>query len=239
MRLFRSNPVKTIPMGLQFVGSDSRIAPKKIKAVVQDPCPQQQAEFDRELRTLAGSFPPIEKCDPSSFPTVRAVNYEGNPVDLVSWLNRVYSGELFPSNERIKRQPLLDDASSLTNHELWMRVSEVLSAEFYFTADQPASYKPRVDQMVFRDKADFFGGSWHFFRQYWEPFIDLIEDDGQKDEIRESLRYGVDTASCSRPHKFMDIQGVKNGEKVSTGLKVYIPSRVKENLVDSDRLELC
>ena len=159
-----------------------------------------QDTFDRDLRSHAELFPPIVEGNFASFPEVRAVDYKERPVDLVDWLNRVYRKELFPKNHLIVRHPAIAKPTLLTNHELWLRVSDVLAAEFNFTAKQHAGYKPRISDLVFREKKDFYCGSWSFFRHVWDPFIDLVEDPDQRDEVRESLKYGVDTASFSRPH---------------------------------------
>ena len=196
---FRNLEHNVIPRGLRFFDGNTKIPPVKIKAVVQDFCDKRQQNLDKKILEAVKEFPPIMEADSFTIPKVRAVDFKSNSVNLVEWLNLVYTGHLFSDNPKIRQREPITNPQGLSNHQLWELVSEILIAEFWHTAEQDKEYKPRIDNLVFRDKRDFFAGSWGKFRKFWDPFIDMMDDEATRDEIRESLKFGVDTASFSRP----------------------------------------
>ena len=101
---FRHTTVDVIPKGLRFFSGESKVKPKKIKAIVQDFCQDRQNRLDNLILQQVKDYPDLNESRPESFPLVRAVDFEGNPIDLVKWLNRVYSGDLFPDNNLIDRK---------------------------------------------------------------------------------------------------------------------------------------
>ena len=152
---FKNVNVNVIPKGLRFFEGEGKLKPKEIKAVVNDFCEKRQQQIDKQLLEQIPKFPLIDENDPGSFPHVGGVNYKSEPIDLVDWLTQVKEARLFEDNNLIRRNSLLN-LETLSNHQLWQKVSEIMIAEFHFSCEKPESYKPRIDKLIFRDKKDFY-----------------------------------------------------------------------------------
>ena len=55
-----------------------------------------------------------------------------------------------------------------------------------------------MKDLIFRDKNDFFAGSWNLFKQFWLRFVAEYKDEALKDQLYSTLHYGVDTLSFSK-----------------------------------------
>ena len=190
--------IPNLPKGLQFLTKEMKIKPKIVKAIIKPFCEQLQRELDAKLLDKIANTRPIIPGDVSTYPTVRAVNIDEEEIDLVKWLNEVYAGLRFASNELIQHHEQILDNHSLTNHELWQKVAIILIAEFKWSSKQSMDYKPNMEDLIFRHKSDFYGGVWNAFGDNWQEFIDLLDDEELKDELKETLKFGVDTSSFSR-----------------------------------------
>ena len=50
----------------------------------------------------------------------------------------------------------------------------------------------------FRAKKDFFGNTWTHFIVFWQPFVQQLELEEEKDKVLDLLYFGADTWSGSR-----------------------------------------
>ena len=55
-----------------------------------------------------------------------------------------------------------------------------------------------LSELIFRHKDGFYAGSWNAFKQHWLPFVQEYKDSELKDELYDTLHYGVDTLSFSK-----------------------------------------
>ena len=117
----------------------------------------------------------------------------------------------------------------------------------YYLASTPFTIMTDHRALTFIDKTVFRNqkvarwqeelSRYSFTVQYLEGrknvFADWLSRGGEKVEKPK-----IDASECRPAGTFMEIRRVENDKKVPTGLKVYIPSWVKKNVVNSDRLEL-
>ena len=193
----RKTKCSSVPKNLKFFTKTMTIQPKIIKAIVKPICDQLERELANGLLPDVARYPKMTD-DPHSVPHVDAVNVDGEELNIVEWLNKVYRGELFSNNNLIPPHEQIINVSMISNHELWLRVSEICIAEFHWTVKQVKTYKPNINDLLFRKKQDFYGGAWNLFQEYWMPFVAQMDDADVRDEIEETLKYGVDTASFSK-----------------------------------------
>ena len=126
---FRKN---LIPKGLKFLTKELKINPKVVKAIVRPFSESLQSEFDAKLLEWVAQFPALDETKPETMPTVRAVSVDERNIEITEWLNKVYSGSLFPENDLIIREPLINPDMKIANHILWKKVSKILIAEVKF-----------------------------------------------------------------------------------------------------------
>lgn len=173
-----------------------------------DPRPysaEEQASYGKRLRDYAQQLR-YQLYKSKNIPFVRAVNWKGDPVCLKTWLSRVWSGELFPSNPYIRREAP-KNRRGLRNHRQWLLVSEVLAGEYSYWVtkkDSEETFYPNLDWLVFRHPDDFVCGIWKHFSAFWLPLIADIPSERERDEVWESLLFGVDTLSYSEKIKRRD-----------------------------------
>lgn len=161
-------------------------------------------DIGQQLADLAKEYK-YDLYNAQNIPYVKAVRYNletGNfeVVDLLDWLQQVWDGKLLAHNPYIVRG-IKRGRRRWRNHRLWLFVSDIYIAEFRFWClkrDDQSSIYPRLDELVFRDKTDFYCGSWHQFRAYWQPFIEEIPSLKERDEVQETLEHGADTLSYSQ-----------------------------------------
>lgn len=131
-------------------------------------------EMSQKLAQLAKKYR-FNVYKETKIPYVRAVNYKGEPVNLRLWLEKVWSGKLFahnPSIQRFDKPP-----KRLRNHRMWQFVSDIYMSEMFHwieKKDSTSTVYPDVGNLVFRDKRDFYAGSWHTFMNWWMPFVNAV-----------------------------------------------------------------
>ena len=103
---------------------------------------------------------------------VNAINYKGEPVDLLKYVNDVRL------NKRLKDNPLIPRferklPKTTTNLSLWKEVSIIMLQEFEYWKSKPGYY-PDLTRMIFRSRDTFVAGSWHFFVQFWLLLLSYV-----------------------------------------------------------------
>lgn len=171
-------------------------------AKVQPFCAERQRVLDDELWTYCERNKIADFSDTSTIRTVRAMDYRGQHICIIHWLNDFRRGKLFP---RLKREllPKYQPPCALpNNHELWDEVSTYLIQIFHYIMNDPARLSVNLKYLIFRDKNDFYAGSWNAFKNHWMPFIQEYTNERLKQELYSTLHYGVDTLSFSKHHSF-------------------------------------
>ena len=142
-----------------------------------------------------------------NIPYVRACDYKGEPVNLKSWVDKVKKGRIFGYNESLADFRSVPLPKRIRNARLWELVSEIYAIENEYwikKSDLTSKVFPDVSQLVFRDKRDFFCGSWRQFMQYWLPYINCLLDEKTKRKTYETVHSGADLPTYSEPVKRKD-----------------------------------
>ena len=106
---------------------------------------------------------------------------------------------MFPYVPNIPIREWSTEWDNVPNHALWLEVSTILIHVFTWAKDQDEHYFPLMSDLIFRSKNDFFGNTWSHFIPIWQPFIQQLELDEEKDKVLDLLYFGADTWSGSRP----------------------------------------
>ena len=162
-------------------------------------CKERQKVLDADLEKFVETSLQADFSDYNTIRIVRAVNYKNEPMCIVKWLNAYRRRKLFPTLSRPLKPSLSTPWILPTNHELWLEVSTYLIDIFHhIMSDKDLHPSMHLKYLIFRDKNDFYAGSWNAFKQFWLPFIQEYDDPVLKDNIYSTLHYGVDTLSFSR-----------------------------------------
>ena len=86
----------------------------------------------------------------------------------------------------------------LSNHQIWREISNILVLVYRYYSQVNSQTKPWISDLIFREKASFFGNTWSYFVDIWRPFINLLDDENEKHLAYDALMYGVDTWSGSQ-----------------------------------------
>ena len=171
-------------------------------ATVQPYCEKRQRELDLDLDKYCKENPIADFANTDSIRHVNAVDYKGDPLCLVKWVNDYRTRKLFPALSRPTRPKYRPPMRLPNNHNLWQEVSTYLIEMFHYIMDDPKRLSVNLQYLIFRDKNDFFAGSWNAFKTHWMPFINEYKDERLKQELYSTLHYGVDTLSFSKHHEF-------------------------------------
>ena len=129
---------------------------------------------------------------------------------IKQYIQDCWSGAKFSNVPDIEFQEWDEHWEEKSDHELWLEISRILSIVFWWTVEQPPTYKPNMKDTIFRFKGkkqlenheltvsdDFFANTWGHFIEYWRPFINLLDDEYDKDRTLDLLMFGADTWSGS------------------------------------------
>ena len=118
----------------------------------------------------------------------------------------------------------------------------------YYLASEPFTVMSDHRALTFIDRTEFKNlkvARWQEYLSSYSFTVQYIE--GRENTFADWLSRGCEKLPTpktrlgqSKPAgTFMDIARVENGKNVQTGLKIYIPSWVRKNLVKTQKLELC